>query len=271
MTWNTLGKLLSQLPNQASWQQRCRLLHIHHYWRDWVGGSVAQQSEPEAVVKGVLYVNVSSPIWANALTFERLRLLEKINQHLCQAHLLPIDDIRFSTAKWNSQRSQKAAAQPDLADHPSWYKIRKRGNSNHDSENNLPRDHVQHRNSAIKPRINSKISLIHLQTQLQTHSGNAPKSQVNQKLTPTNLRSTSKPVVVSPAVQNHIPDHSSDLVTPPVKPPENALEALERWRKLVKQQEAALVKCPQCQRHCPQGEVQRWQMCRVCATYKLFR
>ncbi|MFN5855581.1 MAG: DciA family protein [Pseudanabaenaceae cyanobacterium] len=266
MTWNTLGKLLSQLPNQASWQQRCRLLHIHNYWRDWVGVSVAQQSEPEAVVKGVLYVNVSSPIWANALTFERLRLLEKINQHLGQAHLLPIDDIRFSTAKWNSQRRQKAATKPDLADHPSWYRIHKQVHSNHDSDHN----------PLIKPRINSRISLIHLQNPLQTHSGNAPKSQVNQKVTLTNLRSTPKPVVVSPTISNKLPDHGSDLaaappIKPPNKPPENALEALERWRKLVKQQESALVKCPQCQRHCPQGEVQRWQMCRVCATYKLFR
>ena len=313
MTWTTLGKILSQLPHKASWQQRCRLLHIYNYWRDLVGISVAQQSAPEAVVQGVLYVNVSSPVWANALTFERLRLLEKINQHLRQAHLSPIDDIRFSTAKWTSQRNQKMAAKPDLTAHPSWYQIKTQESPQEHSRISL-RSKLNNKNN--NPNSNLSISshdqhhhLSHdaphsLHLSLQTHSGNVPRgdsrqlNQINSAINPiinqqfsvnsanianhanyatpvSNFNQLSANSQGEPRNETHRDNASinrdSSFAPVAAKPPENALEALERWRKLVKQQEAALVKCPKCQRHCPAGEVQRWQMCRVCATYNLFR
>ncbi|MEI6429615.1 MAG: DUF721 domain-containing protein [Pseudanabaena sp. ELA607] len=259
MAWTTVGKILSQLPNQTTWQQRCRLLHIHNYWTDLVGASVAQQSEPETVVKGILYVNVSSPIWANALTFERLRLLEKINQQLGKASLLPIDDIRFSTAKWATQRAKKTTVKPDLSAHPSWYKINlggitlKNNNSGNVSLSNVDSGNIKsskklilgQRSSQLGSVLSSPVTKITANHQLDNQLDN----QLNSQLI--------NPPVTSPLL--------------PAKPPENALEALERWRKLVKQQEIALVHCPKCQRHCPQGEVNRWQMCRVCATYTLFR
>jgi predicted nucleic acid-binding Zn ribbon protein len=95
-----IGRVLQQLPGQGSWPHIRRFAHIQAHWTELVGASVAVQTRPTAIYQQVLHVAVSSSVWAQALTFERITLLHKINQVLGKKKFPPIQDIRYSTARW---------------------------------------------------------------------------------------------------------------------------------------------------------------------------
>jgi predicted nucleic acid-binding Zn ribbon protein len=47
--------------------------------------------------------------------------------------------------------------------------------------------------------------------------------------------------------------------------PNTAEESFDRWAHLTQTLAAQQPRCPQCQCHCPQGELQRWGKCSICA------
>ena len=48
--------------------------------------------------------------------------------------------------------------------------------------------------------------------------------------------------------------------------PTNPAEAFTRWSQAMQQMQQTQQLCPRCQCHCPQGELDRWLMCSLCAT-----
>ena len=56
-----------------------------------------------------------------------------------------------------------------------------------------------------------------------------------------------------------------------IEKPKDALEAFDRWAKMIGSNTASLPKCPMCKCPTPPGELARWQMCRACAAVKLFK
>ncbi|NJK36003.1 MAG: DUF721 domain-containing protein [Oscillatoriales cyanobacterium SM2_2_1] len=106
-----IGRVLQQLPEQGNWHHIRRFAQIQAHWPELVGGAVAAQTRPTAIYHQVLHVAVSSPVWAQALTFERSPLMLKINQVLGVKKFPPIRDIRYSTARW-AEISMVAIAPP---------------------------------------------------------------------------------------------------------------------------------------------------------------
>lgn len=86
-------------------------------WAEVVGSAIAAHTQPLSIQRDVLRVATSSAAWAQNLTFERQRLLVKLNQKLPD----PLVDIHFSTAGW--KRPQDKANQQktiSTASHPSY-------------------------------------------------------------------------------------------------------------------------------------------------------
>lgn len=79
------------------WQARCTDPLYRHWqkllqsWAEIVGPVVAAQTYPVALHRGTLRVATSSSAWAQSLTFERYRILTKLNTTLA----LALVDIRF--------------------------------------------------------------------------------------------------------------------------------------------------------------------------------
>jgi len=126
MTLTNLLPALTKIQSQPNWQDRRRFLQIISHWQDIVGASVAQQTRPTGIYRDVLQVAVANSGWSQALAFERLRILSKL-QPLLLKGMEPIVDIHFSTAKWNSFKpSDKEAPEsikpiPELLrQHPSY-------------------------------------------------------------------------------------------------------------------------------------------------------
>lgn len=104
MALTNLVPVIAKIQSQPNWQDRKRFLQIINRWHEVVGASVAQQTRPTGIYRQVLQVAVSSSTWSQALVFERLRILTKL-QPLLPKGMEPITDIHFSTAKWHSLKT----------------------------------------------------------------------------------------------------------------------------------------------------------------------
>lgn len=120
MSLTGLPNILHSIQSRSSWQQRCQYLLIVETWSDIVGASVAKQTCPIGVYQKTLQVAVSSAVWSQALTFERLRILAKVNAKLGSANTLAIADIHFSTAKWATRQQDLDQLKVVAEDHPSY-------------------------------------------------------------------------------------------------------------------------------------------------------
>ena len=107
MGLQSLRQVLGVLDRQESWKGRRQFQQLLGCWGEAVGTAVAAQTRPIAIQRKVLQVATSSSAWAQNLTFERQRILVKLNDRLA----LDLTDIRFSNAHW-----QKHSPAPDPAD-----------------------------------------------------------------------------------------------------------------------------------------------------------
>jgi predicted nucleic acid-binding Zn ribbon protein len=127
MALSGLSHILHNIQSRTSWQQRCQYLLVVEHWAAIVGESVAQQSSPIGIHQNVLQVAVSNSIWSQALTFERLRILTKINDMMAKLSpqrnsqdAIKIVDIHFSTAKWATRQQTLSLAKLSNTEHPSY-------------------------------------------------------------------------------------------------------------------------------------------------------
>jgi predicted nucleic acid-binding Zn ribbon protein len=141
MSLTGLPNILQGIQSRTSWQQRCQYLLIVEKWADIVGESVAKQTCPIGVYQKALQVAVSSSVWSQALTFERVRILAKVNALFSDSGTLAIADIHFSTAKWATQQQTLKERMVVAEDHPSY----------------LP-PAIANASSTRKPKPNLKIS-----------------------------------------------------------------------------------------------------------------
>lgn len=118
MSFRSLDHVISALQEQNKWQDQ-PLQHLLKYWSEAVGAVVAAHTRPFSIQRDVLWVATSSAAWAQNLTFERQRILQKLNPLMPS----PLIDIRFSTARWQSPQYPKLT-QPktNLQQHPSFLK-----------------------------------------------------------------------------------------------------------------------------------------------------
>lgn len=107
----SLEQLLRQLQQDPRWQQDRTLRQIQQHWASLVGPAIAAQAEPVAIQRQTLQVAVTSGAWAQTLSFERLRLLQRLRQEL-KVKPQDIKDIRFSTA-YRDRRTITAPLESD--------------------------------------------------------------------------------------------------------------------------------------------------------------
>lgn len=116
MSFKSVNDILEVLEAQAEWQDQPfqRLLKS---WSEVVGAVVAVHTQPLSIQRDVLRVATSSAAWAQNLTFERQRLLLKLNEKLS----IGLVDIHFSTAQWRRpQDTRKGQQTMSLREHPSY-------------------------------------------------------------------------------------------------------------------------------------------------------
>ncbi len=78
-------------------------------WREIVGESLADQTQPRAIRNHILFMDVSHSTWIQQLQFLKPKLLEKINAFLGEPLL---QDIRFRMGKIPPPRSPRVEDDP---------------------------------------------------------------------------------------------------------------------------------------------------------------
>jgi predicted nucleic acid-binding Zn ribbon protein len=177
----SLNQVLGGLESQDAWKGRRQFQLVLACWAEVVGEAVAAQTRPTGMQRRVLLVATSSSAWAQNLGFERMRILEKLNDRTGQKLI----DIKFSTAQWRSEYGAIAANLSESAI--------------------LWRDHPSRVGSMALPKGATFPS--------------APDSQ----------------------------------------------SAFRDWARVVRSRSQNLPLCPECQCPAPQGELNRWQVCSLCA------
>ncbi|MGB3293287.1 MAG: DUF721 domain-containing protein [Phormidesmis sp.] len=67
------------------------------------------------------------------------------------------------------------------------------------------------------------------------------------------------------AMSQH-PSYLGHIPTLPLTAAQTPAEAFQRWASAVREMQTTQALCPQCRCHCPQGEIDRWRVCSLCAT-----
>lgn len=107
MTLEGVQGLIKSLESQESWQAQRQFRLVLTHWPKVVGFAVARKTRPTGIQRQTLYVATETASWAQTLSYERLNILRKLNQHQHQ----PLKGIRFSTAQW-TQGSAIAPSEP---------------------------------------------------------------------------------------------------------------------------------------------------------------
>jgi predicted nucleic acid-binding Zn ribbon protein len=118
MAFDPIEGLLKRLDRLPAWRSNQPFLQLCQQWPEIVGAAVAGHARPLSVRQGVLFVAVSNPAWAQTLTFERSRLVAKINRAIEPPFNPPLTDARFSTGRWfdapdRPTLAPKGSARPD--------------------------------------------------------------------------------------------------------------------------------------------------------------
>jgi predicted nucleic acid-binding Zn ribbon protein len=180
--FKSLNHILVTVENQPQWQEYQQFQRLLTRWAEVVGATIALQTRPYAISNDVLYVATSGSVWVQELQFKRRLILKKLNAELSTS----LNDIRFSTAKWQqhspSAPGQSTTLSPTWEEHPSYC--------------------------------------------LEDESA-APDEQMAN--------------------------------------PKNAQSVFQRWSIAIQARSHSLPLCPQCHCPTPPGELQRWNVCGLCA------
>jgi len=116
MSFESIPEILEILQIETLYQQQ-PLQRLLNCWEEVVGKAIATHTQPISIEREVLWVATNSAAWAQNLTFERQKLLKKLNKILPT----PLVDIRFSTARWQRTK-KKSFPQPNISpyEHPSY-------------------------------------------------------------------------------------------------------------------------------------------------------
>ncbi len=83
---------LSRVIHDQGWDQQLDMHSVFLVWEELVGETLASCTRPIKIVKGTLWVEVDTSSWMQQIQFEKVTLLEKINDSL---KISRIRDLRF--------------------------------------------------------------------------------------------------------------------------------------------------------------------------------
>jgi len=104
-----IGSILESTLKGLEVDAQLKAYSIWGAWREIVGESLADQTQPRAIRNRILFMDVSHSTWIQQLQFLKPKLLEKINAFFGEPLL---QDIRFRMGKIPPPRSPRAEGDP---------------------------------------------------------------------------------------------------------------------------------------------------------------
>jgi len=89
-----IGSVIISMVTGMGMSSKLKTSGIFNHWKEIVGEEIAKRTSPERLVRGILYISVSSSTWANELSLMSVQLIEKINAFAGEQ---VVKTIRFRT------------------------------------------------------------------------------------------------------------------------------------------------------------------------------
>ncbi len=266
-----LSGILNHFGQDDTWEEQRLFQQLLTQWVTIVGDSVAAHTRPTGIHRRVLQVAASSPVWAQNLSYERRRILQKI-QALGQLRSLQLKDIRFSTAEWHNtptnpnKRLDTFQQQMLWQQHPSRLPSDPSGSAAapaiQPQANPVPANPAQ---STQAPASRPPANRPKLKNSLSSRPSQPSPSQSNPPPPPPTTQQAPNQPIPRPSERPHSPSARSENRNKPSR--EAPLDpSFEHWEQRRRRQNEMLPLCPSCQCPTPQGELQRWSVCAFCAT-----
>lgn len=87
-----IKSILNRYISEKDIEGKLKKFNIFNHWPEIVGKEIGNKTRPQKIFKGILYILVSSPTWANELDMMSTQLIEKINRYIGEP---VIKDLRF--------------------------------------------------------------------------------------------------------------------------------------------------------------------------------
>ena len=102
----SLENLLPQIAGRRGWEEKLDLHSVFLRWGDLVESDVAEHCRPLKIVKSVLWVEVENSAWLQQLQFQKVLLLDVLNNSL---RLSKFEGLRFCIAEKEHCKKEKSA------------------------------------------------------------------------------------------------------------------------------------------------------------------
>lgn len=110
---SALGDILNSVLHDMKVDGGTEHVMLRDIWNQAVGARIAENTRPEFVREGVLFVNVANSVWMQELHFLRDKILEKVNSELDSTQ---IKEIRFKIGPFPvSARKTSSEQLPSLS------------------------------------------------------------------------------------------------------------------------------------------------------------
>lgn len=91
-TYKTPASILNDITGNNGWQRKLAQHSIFQHWRKIVDKEIADHAGPLKIVQNVLWVEVENSAWMQQFQFQKLSLLQSLNEFLYET---PLADIRL--------------------------------------------------------------------------------------------------------------------------------------------------------------------------------
>jgi predicted nucleic acid-binding Zn ribbon protein len=77
-----ISSILDDYVSDSELGKKLKKFSIFNHWEDIVGKEINRKTRPQKLFKGILYIYVSDPGWANELSMMSEQLIERINSFI---------------------------------------------------------------------------------------------------------------------------------------------------------------------------------------------
>jgi predicted nucleic acid-binding Zn ribbon protein len=77
-----IGSVLKYYVAKSEIGKKLKRYRIFNHWPEIVGREISNKTNPEKLIRGILYISVASSTWANEMSMMSRKLVEKINNYI---------------------------------------------------------------------------------------------------------------------------------------------------------------------------------------------
>lgn len=89
---DNIGNIIDDVIKKMDIKRKLNISNIFNRWEEIVGAEIYKKTKPERIIRGILYISVSTSTWANELSLMSGQLIKKINSFVGEE---VVKNIRF--------------------------------------------------------------------------------------------------------------------------------------------------------------------------------